>query len=100
MKTNKQPSGIQTLREIREAKNIKPKALCEKLGISNTTLSNLETRSRNLNGVHSELVEEICDFIGATKEERAAALFIVKKFPSKWEDETLANWELYQKRVK
>jgi hypothetical protein len=99
MKNNKYPKGIRTLREIREANKITPKMLCTKLGISHTTLSNLETLSHNLNGVHSELVEEICDEINATEDERLAALYVVRKFPSEWEAETLTDWAAYRKRV-
>lgn len=61
-----------TLKEAREAKGIKIKAIADHLGITRQTYSNYEA---NQNKMSIEQAKAVCDFIGCSVDE----IFLVDK---------------------
>jgi transcriptional regulator with XRE-family HTH domain len=98
-RVNDEPRNVRTLRKMRLDAGLTVAGLARVSGVSASMISNVENQSKNLSGVRAETIETLCFHVGASELEELAALYSVRRWPSRWEAEALASFTRYRQAV-
>lgn len=98
-RVNDEPRNVRTLRKMRLDAGLTVAGLARVSGVSGSMISNVENQSKNLSGVRAETIETLCFHVGASELEELAALYSVRRWPSRWEAEALASFTRYRQAV-